>query len=151
MTRHDVAVTPPRPVLRFFWALHRALWQLSGHRLGTVPPAKGLGWLFLVSTGRKSGAQRRTGIYYLEDGDDLVVVASNAGEDIDPQWWRNLLVTPDATVEIGRRTIQVRARRATADEEARLWPPLIAANQDYATYRSRTKREIPIVILEPRT
>jgi F420H(2)-dependent quinone reductase len=143
-------VTPPRPVLRLFWALHRRLWQLSGHRFGTAPPAKGIGWLFLVSTGRKSGAPRRAGVFYLEDGANLVVVASNAGEDVDPQWWRNLVVTPDATVEIGPRTIPVRARRATPDEDARLWPRLIAANQDYATYRTRTAREIPVVILEPR-
>jgi deazaflavin-dependent oxidoreductase (nitroreductase family) len=144
-------MTLPRPVLQLFWALHRGLWRLSGHRLGTVPPSKGLGWLFVVATGRRSGAPRRTGVYYLEDGENLVVVASNAGGDVDPQWWRNLVVTPDATVEIGRRTLPVRARRATADEEARLWPRLIAANKDYATYRATTTREIPIVVLEPRT
>jgi deazaflavin-dependent oxidoreductase (nitroreductase family) len=144
-------VTPPRPVLRLLWALHRGLWRLSGHRLGTAQPAKGLGWLFLISTGRKTGALRRTGVYYLEDGGNLVVVASNAGEDVDPQWWRNLEVTPDATVELGRWTVRVRARRASADEAARLWPRLMAANHDYATYRARTKREIPIVVLEPRS
>ena len=144
-------MTPPRPVLELFWALHRVLWRLSGHRFGTVQPAKGLGWLFLVTTGRKSGAQRRTGVYYLEDGENLVIVASNAGADVDPQWWQNLVVTPDATVEIGRRRMDVRARRAITDEEARLWPRLIAANQDYAAYRARTRRDIPLVILEPRT
>ena len=144
-------MTPPRPVLELLWALHRALWRLSGHRFGTVRPATGLGWLFLVTTGRKSGTQRRTGVFYLEDDANLVIVASNAGADVDPHWWQNLVVTTDATVEIGRATMQVRARRATADEEARLWPRLIAANQDYAAYRARTRREIPLVILEPRT
>ena len=78
------------------------------------------------------------------------MVASNAGADVDPQWWRNLEVTPDASVEIGRRTIPVRARRASEDEAARLWPRLIGANPDYAAYRAGTTREIPIAILEPR-
>ena len=106
--------------------------------------------MFLVATGRLSGARRRTGVFYLEDGGNFVVVASNAGEDVDPQWWRNLEVTPDAAVEIGRRTVPVRARRTTDEESARLWPRLIAANPDFADYRARTKREIPIGILEPR-
>lgn len=141
---------PPRPVLRLFWAIHRVLWRLSGHRLGTVAPGKSVGWLFLVSTGRTSGALRRTGVFYLEDGTNFVVVASNAGADVDPQWWRNLEVTPEASVEIGRQTIPVRARRASGDEMARLWPRLIAANPDYAAYRAGTTREIPIGILEPR-
>ena len=143
-------MTPPRTVLKLFWAIHRSLWRLSGHRLGTVTPGKSVGWLFLVTTGRKSGAPRRTGVFYLQDGPDFVVVASNAGDDVDPQWWRNLEVTPDASVEIGRRTIAVRARRATDEESARLWPRLIAANPDYAAYRAGTTRNIPIGILQPR-
>lgn len=134
-----------------FWAFHRGLWRLSGHRLGTLGPGKALGTLFLISTGRTSGAQRRNGLFFLDDGPNLVIVASNAGEDADPHWWRNLQVTPDATVEIGRRTVPVRARRATTGEAARLWPRLIAANSDYAAYRARTTREIPMVILEPRS
>jgi F420H(2)-dependent quinone reductase len=34
--------------------------------------------------------------------------------------------------------------------DSRLWPRLDAANREYATYRAKTTREIPIVVLEPR-
>ena len=78
------------------------------------------------------------------------MVASNAGEDADPNWWRNLKAKPDADIEIGTRKDSVRAGRRRADEAARLWPRLDAAYPEYAAYRRKATREIPVVILEPR-
>ena len=80
-----------------------------------------------------------------------MVVASNAGAGTDPAWWLNLRDQPDAEVEIAGRRRAVRARTATADEAARLWPRLDTANPDYATYRARAARPIPLIILEPRS
>ena len=140
----------PRPILRAGWALHRALFRLTGGRVGTQRAGNGLGTLFLLSTGRNSGAIRRNGLFYIEDGRTFVVVASNAGEDADPNWWRNLQATPDSTVELGTRRIPIRARAATPDEATRLWPRLDAGYGEYARYRATATREIPIVLLEPR-
>ena len=143
-------MTPPRPVLRLGWAIHQLLWRLSGHRLGTArPPGDRVGTLFLLSTGRKSGTVRRNGLFYVEDRAAFVVVASNAGEEAEPQWWLNLQVTPTAVVELGRRTVPVRARPATDAERARLWPRLVAGYPEYAAYQARVGREIAVVILEP--
>jgi deazaflavin-dependent oxidoreductase (nitroreductase family) len=105
--------------------------------------------LFLHTVGRKSGQPRSNALFYLVDGADLVVVASNAGADTDPAWWLNLRDQPAAEVEIAGRRRPVRARVASAAEAARLWPRLDAANPDYATYRARAARPIPVVILEP--
>lgn len=143
-------MTPPRPLLRLGWAFHRALFRATGGRIGTKPAGDGLGTLFLVSTGRKTGTRRRNGLFYVEDGPGLVVVASNAGENVDPSWWRNLLATPDCDVELGTRRLPFRARAATKEEAARLWPRLDAGNPEYAAYRRKASREIPVVILEPR-
>lgn len=143
-------MTPPRPILRIGWAVHKALFALTGGRVGTQPPGRRVGTLFLLSRGRKTGAIRRNGLFYVEDGDRYVVVASNAGEDADPQWWLNLQANPDADVELARRRVPVRARRATADEAARLWPRLDAGYPEYVAYRRQTMREIPVVILERR-
>jgi deazaflavin-dependent oxidoreductase (nitroreductase family) len=93
---------------------------------------------------------RRNGLFYVEDGDNFAVVASNAGESVDPHWWLNLKATPDAVVELGRRKIPVRARPATDEEATRLWPRLDAGYPEYAAYRTKTARPLPLVILEPR-
>jgi deazaflavin-dependent oxidoreductase (nitroreductase family) len=140
----------PRPLLRVGWAFHRLLHRITGGRLSTSPPSEGgVGTLFLHTTGRKTGKARRTGLFYIEDGPSFVVVASNAGEYANPFWWLNLQATPDATVELGKQRIPVRARAATAEEADRLWPLLDAAYPAFATYRARVLRTIPIVILEP--
>jgi len=105
--------------------------------------------LLLTTTGRRSGRRRTTPLLYLRDGDDLVVVGSNAGDDRDPNWLRNLRHDPAATVEIGATRQRVRARVASAEERARLWPSLNRMYPDYDAYTKRTSREIPVVILRP--
>ena len=115
-----------------------------------VPKDGRVGTLFLVSTGRKSGKVRRNGLFYIEDGEDFIVVASNGGDIADPQWWKNLQAQPDAVVDIGTHHVPVRARAATPDEATRLWPRLEAAYPDFRVYRAGVLRRIPIVILERR-
>lgn len=136
--------------MRFIWALHKALRRVSGGRIGTSE-VRGdrIGTLFLHTVGRRSGQPRVNGLFYLNDGSNLVVVGSNAGSDQDPAWWLNLRERPDAHVEIRGRRRPVHARTATAAEAATLWPRLDAANPDFATYRANVRRSIPVVILEP--
>ena len=144
-------VTPRRLVLSVEWAVHGAFHRLTGHRFSTQAPTDGkVGTLFLVSTGRRSGKQRRNGLFYIVDRENFVVVASNAGENVDPQWWKNLQVNPEAAVEIGRGHQPVRARQATPQETERLWPELERGYPEFAAYRSTVTRKIPVVILEPR-
>lgn len=149
-SRYGPGVTPPRRILRVGWALHKVLFRASGGRLGTTRPGRFVGTLFLMSRGRTTGTARRNAIFYIEDGSSFVVVASNAGEDTEPSWWRNLRANPNAEVEVGRRRIAVRARAATEGEDVRLWPRLDAGYREYAAYRRKATRRIAIVILEPR-
>ena len=107
--------------------------------------------LLLQHRGRKSGKQFTSPLVYLEDGKDLVVVASQGGLPENPQWYRNLEAHPDTSVELqGRGALAVRARTANATERARLWPLLLELYADFADYQSWTQREIPVVILSPR-
>ena len=133
-----------------FWKrtgrIHAAVYRLTGGRVGHT--AGQLTNLLLTTTGRRSGAARTVTLTYAMDGRNYVVVASNGGADRDPAWWRNLQDTPRATVQIWQRTIPIRARRATPDERARLWPRLKEINPFYARYEQITAREIPVVILE---
>jgi deazaflavin-dependent oxidoreductase (nitroreductase family) len=105
--------------------------------------------LLLTTTGRKSGKERTVPLLYLGDGENMVVVASNGGTPKHPAWWLNLEANPEATVEIGSRKLWVRVEKASPEEKKRLWPRLVAMYGGYETYRRRTDREIPVVLLSP--
>jgi deazaflavin-dependent oxidoreductase (nitroreductase family) len=89
-------------------------------------------------------------LLYLPQGDDLVVVASRGGMETHPAWYLNLLADPAATVQVGPRTVAVRARDATDEERGRLWPELTAAYPHFDAYQTRTSRHIPVVVLSPK-
>jgi F420H(2)-dependent quinone reductase len=136
-------------VYRVGWALHRALFTMTGGRVGTErAQERRLGTLFITTTSRRSGQPRRNPLFYLEDGSNLVVAASNVGAAHDPGWWRNLQADPHATVDLAGDQFPVMARRAAADESDRLWPRFIAANAAFATYRANADRDIALVVLE---
>jgi deazaflavin-dependent oxidoreductase (nitroreductase family) len=103
--------------------------------------------LLLTTTGRKSGRERTIPLLYLQDGEELVVVASNGGAPRHPAWWLNLEANPRATVEVGDRKLRVRAEQASPEEKERLWPKLVAMYSSYEDYQKRTEREIPVIIL----
>jgi F420H(2)-dependent quinone reductase len=125
--------------------VYRATGGIVGHKFPGGPPM-----LLLDHVGAKSGTQRTTPLVYVEDGRDVVVVASKGGHPKHPAWYHNLLAHPETTVQIGRERRAVRARVAGPDERARLWPEAVATYGGYSGYQERTDREIPLVVLEPR-
>ena len=107
--------------------------------------------LLLDHVGRKSGTTFTTPLLYLEDGPNLVIVASQGGLPKNPQWYPNLVAHPDTTVRVRKEGVRrVHARTADAAERAELWPRLVELYADFAKYAKWTDREIPIVLLEPR-
>jgi deazaflavin-dependent oxidoreductase (nitroreductase family) len=104
----------------------------------------------LEHRGRKTGRLRTTPLVYLEDGDRIIVVASQAGRPEHPMWYLNLLADPDVTVQVRRTRRPMSARVADDDERSLLWPRLVDLYADYASYQSWTDRVIPVVVLDPR-
>jgi deazaflavin-dependent oxidoreductase (nitroreductase family) len=103
----------------------------------------------LEHRGRRTGKVRTTPLVYLEDGERIVVVASQAGRPEHPMWYLNLLADPDVTVQVRDRRRTMRARVADPEERAILWPRLVDLYADYDSYQSWTDRVIPVVVLEP--
>jgi F420H(2)-dependent quinone reductase len=132
-------------VVRGHVIAYRATHGLVGHRFPGAPPM-----LVLDHVGAKTGAQRTCALAYLADGDDLVLVASKGGSPRHPAWFHNLCAHPDTTVQVGSDLRAVRAHVATPKERARLWPKVVDLYGGYRHYQGRTRREIPLVILEPR-
>jgi deazaflavin-dependent oxidoreductase (nitroreductase family) len=129
--------------------LHTLGYRLSGGLFGSrvpgVPPM-----LLLDHVGARSGRQRTSPLAYLDDGDSIVIVASKGGSPRHPAWFHNLRANPDTTVQVGSRRMPVTARVATSQERSRLWPRVVALYRGYEQYQRRTRRQIPLVILEPR-
>lgn len=147
--RRGRAYNPAIAKLQKFAArLHVSLFRATGGRFGGRMFDSPV--LVLTTTGRKSGKKRESPLLYLEDGDDLVVIASNGGTASHPAWYLNLTASPEAEVRVGERTIPVRAREARGEERWRLWERAVEMYPPYAGYQEKTDREIPVVVLRKR-
>jgi F420H(2)-dependent quinone reductase len=134
-----------RRVMGGHTAIYRASHGLIGHRVPGQPPV-----LLLDHVGAKSGTKRTSPLVYGRDGENYVLIASKGGYPKNPAWFYNLRANPDTTVQVGARTLNVRARVAEGEERTRLWSSMVGVYGGYEDYRKRTEREIPVVVLEPR-
>jgi F420H(2)-dependent quinone reductase len=138
------------PITRRLMGVHTAVYRASGGRLGHHLPGMRAPMLLLDHEGAKSGKKRTSPLLYMNDGDDLVIVASKGGYPKHPAWFHNLKAKPDTTVQVGTERREVRARVANTEERKRLWPKAVEVYDGYEQYQARTGREIPLVILERR-
>ena len=105
--------------------------------------------LILRTVGAKSGKPHTNPLMYLDLGHRQVAVfASKAGAPTNPDWYHNLMANPRATVELGTETFDVTARVARGEERLRIWSTQKQHYPNFAEYERKTKREIPVVILE---
>jgi deazaflavin-dependent oxidoreductase (nitroreductase family) len=128
--------------------VHRVALRASGGRLGTR--VFGMDALQLHTVGRRSGQRRSVMLTApILEPDRIVLVASKGGDDRHPDWYGNVVAHPDVEITRHGVTTPWRARTATAEEKAELWPRIVAAYKGYAGYQQRTERDIPVVICEP--
>ncbi|MBJ8337342.1 nitroreductase family deazaflavin-dependent oxidoreductase [Antrihabitans sp. YC3-6] len=132
-------------------AVNVRLYRATGARLGgkwRVGSAfpRGLPVCLLTTTGRKTGIERVSPLIFMEDGDSIVVVASQGGLPKNPAWYWNIKSNPAVTVQVRSQVTHRTATVANAEERARLWPRLVAMYPDFDNYQAWTDREIPVVI-----
>ena len=136
---------------RLAWKLgsgaHAGVYRATGGklfgRMGKSPI------LLLNTVGRKTGRKRTSPLLYVMDGEDFVIIASKGGAPTHPAWYLNLKANPDATVEVGDREVRVRAEEVDSEEKVRLWQKMIEMYPTYDDYQTKTKREIPLLVLRP--
>lgn len=105
--------------------------------------------LLLTHTGGKTGRHRTNPLAYFRDGDRFVVVASKGGAPTNPDWYRNLVANPTATIEVGTEELEVTAELAHGEERERLWAVITEKNAAFKEYENKTERTIPLIILTP--
>jgi deazaflavin-dependent oxidoreductase (nitroreductase family) len=104
--------------------------------------------LLLHSFGAKTGQERVNPMMYQQAGDGWAVFASKGGAPTNPDWYHNLVVNPEAAIEVGTDTIPVKARVTDGDERERIWGKQKKDYPGFAEYERNTTREIPVILLE---
>jgi deazaflavin-dependent oxidoreductase (nitroreductase family) len=117
-------------------------------------PSEASGWaagkplMVLTSKGAKSGQERVAITTYHKDGDRWVIAASKSGADENPQWYYNLKANPETTIEVDNEQVPVLAHEATGEERDRLWNDHVRELPEFGEYPKKTKRVIPMFVLE---
>ncbi len=126
-------------------AFHTFLYRATRGRLGRRLAHHDI--LLLTTTGRAGGRPHTVPLLYLRVAGELAVIASFAGHDRHPAWYRNLQASPQAQAQIRGERFTVIAREATPEERPHLWALAVAEHPGYAGYQQRTTRLIPVVLL----
>ena len=111
-------------------------------------PFAGRPLLLLTTTGAKSGQRRITPLMYVPDGDRLLIIASNMGAPTHPDWYRNLLAHPEATVEVAADTFEARAVVLEGPDRQKVWDSIVASYPFFTEHQAKITREIPVIALE---
>jgi len=136
------------PYLKVFSSLNEKVYRLTNGRV--LGKLNGYDVCLVTMTGAKSGKQRVIPLMYVPYKDGVIIVASQGGAPKNPVWFNNLVANPDIEVQYKAKKMQLRARRADADEKAAVWPVCCEHYPDYDLYQNRTGRDIPVFICEPR-
>lgn len=140
---------PSRTVLRVVSSLHVLVFRMTNGRVGAR-----LGrneFVLLTTTGRRSGKTRTRPLLLVTTSAGPVLVGSNAGSNRPPGWLVNLVANPLVRIERRSGTHEARARLASADERASLWPEVVERFSQYARYQASTSRTIPLILWDEDT
>jgi deazaflavin-dependent oxidoreductase (nitroreductase family) len=125
------------------------LYESSGGTKGTT--LRGAPCVILWTRGRRSGALRKAPLMRVEHEGRYAVVASLGGAPQHPVWYLNLLADPEVSLQDGPVLADYTAREVTGDEKAEWWARATAVWPSYDDYQAKTSRQIPVVLLEPRS
>ena len=134
--------------IRTLMPLDRRLLVRSNGRLTMLGPI-GAPVMLLETRGRKSGQTRVNPLLFARDGDSVIVVGSNFGQQHHPAWTGNLLAEPRAVVVVGGKRIPVTARLLEGEESEAAYRKMVEIADTYASYRGRTDRQIRVFRLTP--
>ncbi len=103
----------------------------------------------VTSVGAKSGNLRKNPVMRVERDGEYVAIASKGGAPDQPEWYYNFLAHPEVELQDGavRKTYSVRL--LSGEERADWWEHAVRTWSTYATYQTKTDREIPVFLLSP--
>lgn len=112
---------------------------------------EGRSLLLLHHRGARTGTWRVSPLAFHADGPQRwAIFATKGGSDTNPDWYHNLKAHPEVRIEVGTKTIDVRATEVAGDERRRIYDAHAAGWSQFAEYEERADRVIPVFVLEPR-
>ena len=136
-----------KTLMKVIGVVHTSLYKMSGGRLARK--MRGSEVVLLTTTGRKSGKKRTSPLFGLADGDNWTLIASQGGHHEHPNWYLNLRDNPEVELQVGSKTMRMRAETAVGGERDRLWSKMGLMYDGYNDYQKLTRRVIPVVVLKP--
>lgn len=124
---------------------HAWLYRVTGGRAAVARYPT----LLLTVRGRRSRELRMVPLVYVRDDSAYVVCAAYSGSDTYPAWWLNLRAATTAAIQVGPDKVDIAAELATPERHTELWQRLVEMYPPFQTYRARTDRPFPIVMLCP--
>jgi deazaflavin-dependent oxidoreductase (nitroreductase family) len=103
----------------------------------------------VTSVGARTGKLRKTALMRVEHDGAYAVIASKGGAARHPRWYFNLKANPRVELQDGASKGDYLAHEATGEEREAWWKRAVKAWPAYASYQRKTRREIPVFVLEP--
>ena len=126
------------------------LYEGSGGTEGLTLRDTGLPVIIVTNRGKKTGAIRKTPLMRVVDGNNYILVASQGGAPVHPQWYHNLKADPTVEIRDKDEVYPIRVREIVDPvERKRLWSIAVEAFPPYQDYQNKTDRIIPVFIAEP--
>lgn len=135
-------------VIRAIVPLDRRVVDRTKGRLSLFGPLS-MPELLLTTTGRKSGQPRTSVLSYVHEGDRLLVMGSNFGQQHHPSWSSNLVAEPQASISMAGQDIPVTATLLTDGERDAAVQRFLAYPM-YRAYQTRTDRDLRVFALTRR-
>ena len=125
-------------------------YERSGGTEANTLRETGIPVIIVTMKGKNSGNVRKIALMRVEHEGQYALVASMGGAPTNPLWYNNLVADPEnVTVQDGPAPFAVTVREVTGDERALWWERSVAVFPNYAEYREKTSRTIPVLVAAP--
>lgn len=120
-------------------------YEATGGKKGNT--IMGLPVVIVTMRGATSGKLRKIALMRVEHDGEYALVASMGGAPKNPLWYNNIVAHPEVELQDGETPRDFVAREVFGEEKELWWERSVAAFPQYASYRLKTDRDIPVFVL----
>ncbi|CAN7618171.1 nitroreductase/quinone reductase family protein [Phenylobacterium sp. LjRoot225] len=133
---------------------HREMYLRSGGAEGHIMDITAVGGRVFAThcmiryKGRKSGKTFITALCYGDIGGEVVICASKGGADEHPEWYLNLIASPEVEFQVATQAFRGTWREPQGAEREKVWAFMQDGFPFYTAYQASTQRLLPLVMMQ---